>query len=218
MKKAIIIITGICLISISLLAWHNISIKNINEQLETKVKVLEGEKKVLQNEVASLKEELKPVSLVYIGNNEKYRFVDKKIRKYQLPKKESSLMGSIPEKTVVEVEDSVIFYDGEEWLYVTLPSCILGEPVDCKVWVRRGDTQELTKENQVEIIHGITVKQDAPIYPMIQYEEIKNIKTEPLRYDITGNISKRLNGYIEISVGGMNFWVEEKYIVYPLDK
>lgn len=218
MKKAIIIIAGICLLSIALLAWNNKSIKNNNIKLEARIRVLEEEKKLLQEKVASLNEELKPVSLMYIGYDEKYRFIDKEIKAYQLPRKESSQIGSIPAMTLVKVEDCVIFEDGEEWAYIELPSCILGEQVNCKVWVRRNDTQELTKENQDKIIHGVTIKEGTPIYPMIEYDEIKNTKSEPYWYDAPGNISKRLNGYVHISIaGGMDFWVEEKYIVYPLD-
>jgi hypothetical protein len=196
-----------------------ISLININRQMESKIKSLEEEKKLLQAELESYKEELKPVNLMYIEYNEKYRFIDREVKTYQLPNRESSLIGSIPEKTIVEVEDSVILEDGGEWIFVKLPSCILGEPINCKVWVRKGDTSELTMENQLEALHGISVNSDTLVYKMIDYDEIKNTKPEVLGNEYTGNIVKRINGYTKIAcAGGLEFWVKEKDIIYPLHR
>lgn len=206
-------------ISLGFMLNNMISYINIDRQMQSKIKSLEEEKKLLLAELESYKEELKPANLMYIEHNEKYRYIDREVKTYQLPKRESSLIGSIPEKTIVEVEDTVILDDGEEWIYLKLPSSIIGEPINCKVWVRKGDTSELTMKNQLEALYGISVNSNTLVYKMIDYDEIKNTKPEVLGREYTGNIVKKTNGYTKIAcAGGMEFWIKDKDIIYPLHR
>lgn len=226
-KKLLMALILILSVSVGYAIKSKISVEKINKELERKITLLEKynqkldvENKHLQTNLESMKFELKPRDLIYTDNKEIYRLTDKEIKTYQVPGKDSSVIGIIPEKTIVEVEDTV--YAGnnnEEWIYVELPSCVNGIPVNVKVWIRRDETIEVTNKNHLEVLHGVLINSNTPVYKVKEFEEIKSSKPEALDDYFNGSIEKRINGFTKIWYdNGLVFWVEDKYILYPLDK
>lgn len=213
MKSKYIILT-ILIVSLTISIVKIVSIDKKNKELLTTVNTLESKINMIHAENLSLKENMKPKTLTYINYKYKYRFIEKEIKVYQSPDKEFSQIDLLSANYAVEVEDAVQIDYEDVWLYIKLPKSY--ESFNIKGWVREKDTIPITKENQLKIISEVTVKAGSKAYYMVEFDEIKDMKSEIVGKDIIGTIVNKKAEYFKIGcVGGMELWVEEKYITYP---
>lgn len=193
-------------------------LKAENEQLKENIKRIEEEKKSLQMEISVLSSELNKniPSVTYCTYKDKQRFVQKELDILLYPQKGAPPLNTILPNTVVQVLDSGIpeTEERELWLYVIIPTYDC--PINNRGWIRESDTVPITKENQKLIQSNVWVKKGTEIYEVFEFDKISTTTPTKLAYDASGRLEEKRDGYARIScAGGWDFWVEEKYVIYP---
>ena len=172
----------------------------------------------LENENADLRSKLEQVdllSMTYQDYKDKQRFVAKESMIYALPIQDYKIMRSIETNTVIQVLDAAQCQDQRLWLYAAVP--VYDSPVNYKGWIPESETVRLT-ENNVKLVRGdLFIKEGTPIYETEEYNQIESIPSTKIFHEVRGRIEKRQDSYVYfMSPGGWYFWVEDKYLIFPV--
>lgn len=154
------------------------------------------------------------ISMTYIENNEKRRFVEKAAHILALPRLEAAPLRGVEENAVVEINDMVLTGKGEMWLYVTIP--VYDGPTNMKGWLKESDTVPYTKEKQKLVRSDIVIKEGTPVFQGFEFNANIHTALAKVNGDKRGRIGNRKEGYVRLDCpGGETIWVEEKYLIYP---
>ena len=172
----------------------------------------------LENENTDLRSKLEQVellSMTYQDYKDKLRFVAKESMIYALPIQGYKILRSIEANTVIQVLDAAQCQDQRLWLYVSVP--VYDSPVNYKGWIQESETVQLTEDN-IKLVQGdLFIKEGTQIYEVDQYNQIQSTASTKTPYDVRGRIEKRQESYVHfMSPGGWYFWVEEKYLIFPV--
>lgn len=200
--------------------------------LEENIQVLEKENKSMKSEIEMLNKDIENlnnqlsdaydklydigggITINYVTPTYKKRFVEKGTNILSLPREGSIPLNRIRPNTLVYVIDVGTSDYKEFWLYVSIP--VYDCPANYKGWIKESDTVPFTKENQKDVQSDVTVPKGTKIYEDCSFEEIPNTTPIILEYNDGGRLEERRNNYVRIqAIGGRDFWVEEKYVVFP---
>jgi len=179
--------------------------------LNSKIQALENENKELRAKM----DQVNSLTIAYQDYRDKQRLVPRESQIYALPIQDFRILRLIEANSVIQVWDAAQSNDQQLWLYVSVPA--YDTPVNCKGWIPESETVKLTKEN-VKLVQGdVWVKEGTPIYEVDAFDKIKTATADRLDADTRGRITKRQGSFADLSVpGGMSFWVEEKYLIFPI--
>ncbi len=123
-------------------------------------------------------------------------------------------MLTIKPNTVIEVLDAAECQDQGLWLYVSIPA--YDTPINFKGWITESETIKLTKDNIRQVQQDLYLKEGTPIYEVSEFSKISLAASTKITHDLRGRILKREGSFVYLmSPGGRDFWVEEKYLIYP---
>lgn len=177
---------------------------------QEKISSLKTEKAQLESKL----EDINQIGILYYSYNDKKRFVQEETGIRSLPISWLQPIRSIPSNSVIEVIDSGMYKDDLLWLYVSVP--VYDTPVNNKGWVPESKTLPLTTDHIKLVQSDVTLKAETPIYHVEQFNDIASSKPVLTSHELKGRIEKRQGFFIYMmSPGGSNYWVEEKYIIYP---
>jgi hypothetical protein len=154
-----------------------------------------------------------PVSVLYVGYEQKRRFVPGDAAALWMPYDGAPQVSMMLPNVVVEVLFAGMTgneNDNETWLFVLFPT--YDTPMDNRGWISESATQPYTKETQKSVQGDVYVKEGSPV-TMIDPE---NGGDMPLNMDVRGYIEERDGDRLKISgAGGIEFWVDAGYVTYP---
>ncbi|EHQ90412.1 hypothetical protein [Desulfosporosinus youngiae] len=184
-----------------------------SNQLDLKSKI-----ESLENENADLRSKLEQVdslSMAYQDYKDKQRFVAKESLIHALPIQNYKIIRPIAANTVIQVLDAAQCQDQRLWLHVSVP--VYDSPINYKGWIPESETVRLT-ENNIKLVQGdLFIKEGTPIYEVDQYNQIESTVSTKISHDVRGRIEKRQDSYVYfMSPGGWYFWVQEKYLIFPV--
>jgi|GEM_PF-1256239 len=185
------------------------TLESENARLRQKVAALEEKVQRLEAELAPLK---KPLTINHRTYPAKLRFVEKETPLLAMPREGSVVLRNIPPRSVVKVLNAADS-DGELWLYVEVP--VYDTPSNMMGWIREADSVPLTEENR-KLVQDVTVRAGTRVYEVFEFAKIASTQPVKLLRDERGRLEEKRDGYARISCpGGWDFWVEERFVVYP---
>lgn len=214
MKKVILITLVFFAILMGGCSKDSEAIKNENIMLKNKISQLEEELKSKSNVTTEDKiNEISGLTINYIGNTNKKRFVEKQIDLLALPINNSIKLNTILQNTVITIYDTANV-DNIIWLYVSIP--VYDSPSNYKGWIKEADTIAYTKDIMSKVQSNITVKSGAKAYETENFEEIKTATPYKSSGDEQGRIQERKEGYVKLEcAGGKTIWVKDTEVIYP---
>jgi len=186
------------------------SLESETSRLRQRVAALEENVRRLEAELAPLQ---RPMTINHRTYPAKLRFVEKETPLLAMPRQGSVVLRDILLRSVVKVLDAADV-DGELWLYVEVP--VYDSPSNMRGWIREADTVPLTEENRKLVQSDVTVRAGTRVYEVFEFAKIASTPPVKLLHDERGRLEEKRDGYARISCpGGRDFWVEERFVVYP---
>ncbi|AET67795.1 hypothetical protein Desor_2193 [Desulfosporosinus orientis DSM 765] len=204
MRKSLLVL----LICLSIVA----SVTGCSDQtdLNNKIQSLEDKNKDFQMEL----DKINSLSILFEDYKDKQRLVPKESQIYALPIQGLTKLHIIEPNTVIQVLDAAQCQDKQLWLYVSIP--VYDTPINSKGWIPESETIKLTKANIGQVQGDISLKKGTPIYEVDEFNKISDASSTKITNDVRGRILKREGSFVYLmSPGGWDFWVEEKYLIYP---
>lgn len=177
---------------------------------KNEIQSLKGKNKELQLEL----DKINSLSMLFQYYKDKQRLVPKESQIYALPIQGLAKLHTIERNTVIQVLDAAQCQDQQLWLYVSIP--VHDTPINFKGWIPESETIKLTKDNIGQVQGDISLKEGTPIYEVYEFNRISDTTSNKITHDVRGRILKREGSFVYLmSLGGWDFWVEEKYLIYP---
>ncbi|MBM7661902.1 hypothetical protein JOC85_002709 [Bacillus mesophilus] len=188
-------------------------VRDERNQLEKRVALLEKEIQQLRKSNNNGTHDGETLTLSYIENQQKHRFVDQNVPLLIQPHSEAQPLNEINANTVVEVHDYVDV-NGELWLYVTIP--VFDTPINMKGWIKETDTQLYTLEKQDQVTQPIILKVGTPVYKVELFNQTQAVETTELEMDQTCFVSDHQEEFLALGcVGGSSYIVNKAHVMYP---
>lgn len=191
------------------------TLKNENGKLKSKVTQLQKELNSDKSEKDKKAEnnQNKKISINYVENKDKKRFVEKQCELLGLPMNDSIKLRPIEKNTVITVLDTADV-ENIRWLYVSIP--VYDTPSNCKGWIKESDTAAYTKDRISSVQYGVEIKEGENEYETDNFEGIKTTKPSKAVKGDRGYIIEKKEGYVKIGCpGGKIVWLLETSIIYP---
>lgn len=215
MKKILIVLLTVALL-FSGCSTTNQTLKNENSQLKNKVTQLQKElsiQKTENNKTIESDKQNQSISINYVENTDKKRFVENGCYLSGLPMNDSIKLNSINKNTVITVLDTAAV-ENVRWLYVSIP--VYDTPANCKGWVKESDTAAYTKDKISSVQYGVEIKEGENEYETDNFEDIKATKPGRTSKGDRGYIIEKKEGYVKVGCpGGKTVWMLETSIIYP---
>lgn len=178
--------------------------------IKNKIQTLEDKNKELQMEM----DKINSLSMLFQDYKDKQRFVPKESQISALPIQGLTELHRIEPNTVIQVLDAAQCQDQQLWLYISIP--VYDTPINFKGWIPESETVKLTKDNIGQVQGDMSLKEGTPIYEVDEFNKISDLTSTEITNDLRGRILKREGAFVYLmSPGGRDFWVEEKYLIYP---
>ncbi|MDD2235139.1 MAG: hypothetical protein PHZ11_07470 [Desulfitobacteriaceae bacterium] len=204
MKKSLLVLIFLLSIVVSITGCSNQT--NLNSRIQT----LENENKELYMKL----DQVNTVSMLFQDYKDKQRLVLKESQIYVLPIQGLVQLRPIEPNTVIQVLDAAQCQDQQLWLYVSIP--VYDTPINFKGWIPESETIKLTKDNIKQVQGDVYLKEGTPIYEVIGFNDISSSTSTKITNEIRGRILKREGSFVNLmSPGGRDFWVDEKYLIFP---
>lgn len=214
MKKiCIVLLTAALLLS----GCSNTSqaLKSENGKLKSKVTQLQKElnSDKSENNKKAESNQYQSISINYVENKDKKRFIEKQFDLLGLPISDSIKLRSIEKNTVITVLDTASV-ENVRWLYVLIP--VYDTPTNCKGWIKESDTAAYTEDKISSVQYGVEIKEGENEYETDNFEGIKNANPSKAIKGDRGYIIEKKEGYVKIGCpGGKIVWLLETSIIYP---
>lgn len=199
---------------------ENDILKQDNENLQNRILSLTKEKNSLEARLNDIEEKLNEKqwipSVTYCDYDFENRLVLSQLDVHLYPGKKAPVIGNIHSNTLIRVIDSGLLEneDRDVWLYIEFP--VYDTPMNNRGWVKEKDTSELTEENREQVRRNIVVRKGTSIFETFSYSDIINTEQTKLTYDVSGRFEEEVEGYVHVfCAGGLDFWVEKKFIEFP---
>jgi len=141
------------------------------------------------------------------------RFVEKELKLLKEPSEESNTVRIIDVNTVVTVYGTIKDKKDILWLYIEVP--VYDSPIHSFGWIQERDTTAFTKEKENLVQSDVFVNEGTPVYEVFEFEKLSSTTPYNCRNKLRGRLVKKEQGYALLSCpGGMNIWVQEKYLIY----
>lgn len=214
MKKiCIVLLTAVLLLSGC--SSTSQTLKNENGKLKSKVTQLQKElnSDKSENNKKAESNQNQSISINYVENKDKKRFIEKQCDLLGLPISDSIKLRSIEKDTVITVLDTASV-ENVRWLYVLMP--VYDTPTNCKGWIKESDTAAYTKDKISSVQYGVEIKEGENEYETDNFEGIKTTKPSKAVKGDRGYIIEKKEGYVKIGCpGGKIVWLLETSIIYP---
>lgn len=193
---------------------ENQVLKNENNELKSRIAEMEKSSESASTMLSvSTSDTPDNLTINYIENQDKKRFVEKKCDLLGLPEKEAIKLNVIGENTVVDVLDTASV-NNIIWLYVSIP--VYDSPSNYKGWIKQSDTVKYTKEKVKYVQGDIKIKTGEYEYETYDFNGIRTVKPYKAQEGERGRIDGKQDGYVRLLCpGGKVVWVEESSIIYP---
>ena len=190
------------------------AVKLENEQLKNKITHIEKDLNDKNSKITELQnKDLANLTINYIQNENKSRFVEKQCDLIGLPINNSIKLNTIKENTVVTILDTAIV-NNVIWIYVVIP--VYDSPSNMKGWIKEAETVLYTKSKVKSVQSEVLVKNGEAVYEIYDFEDRKSITPYKANDAVRGRIEEKRDGYVRLSCpGGNTIWVKEDSIIYP---
>lgn len=191
-------------------------LKSENTQQKTRIAELEKQIQKIEDErqkgINIYTDRSKLPSITYWSYEEKKKFVKKDSQILIYPQAGATPIAQVAANAVVEVIAAGA--TDKLWLYVAIPT--YDSPMDNQGWIPEENTEQLTKENQNQVLGDVYINKGTNIYRVDKYEQISKATQSILTENNRGWINQKKEDYVLLSCpGGESFWVAQKDIIYP---